>query len=52
MREQSFDALLRDALLEAGWRECAPVWEAAEEPNFSPNYRRWRTRLALSWAAC
>ena len=53
MREQSFDALLRDALLEAGWRECAPVWEAAEEPDFSLDYRRWRTRLLadpFAWA--
>lgn len=41
----SFDALLRQALLEANWRECRELWEDEEEPVFSPAYLRWRTRL-------
>lgn len=45
MAEKSFDAMLRQALLEANWREYHSAWEKAEDPPFSPTYRRWRTRL-------
>ena len=45
MAEKSFDALLRQALLEANWQEWQPLWETAAEPDFSPAYRRWRLRL-------
>lgn len=45
MAEKSFDALLRQALLEANWREYHSAWEEAEDPAFSPAYLRWRTRL-------
>lgn len=45
MAEKSFDALLRQALLEANWREYRSAWEEAEDPAFSPAYLRWRTRL-------
>ena len=45
MAEKSFDAMLRQALLEANWREYYSAWEEAEAPPFSPTYRRWRTRL-------
>lgn len=45
MAEKSFDALLRQALLDANWREWQPLWEGAEEPEFSSDYRRWRLRL-------
>lgn len=45
MAEKSFDAMLRQALLEANWREWQPLWETAAELVFSPAYRRWRTRL-------
>lgn len=45
MAEKSFDALLRQALLEADWQEYEAVWNTAEEPDFSPAYLRWRTRL-------
>ncbi len=45
MAEKSFDALLYQALLEAGWQENRTAWEGTEEPAFSPQYLRWRTRL-------
>ena len=45
MAENRFDALLRDALLDANWLECRTVWEEAEEPDFSPTYLRWRRNL-------
>ena len=45
MAEKSFDALVRQALLDAAWQEYGAAWEAAEEPDFSPEYLRWRTRL-------
>lgn len=45
MTENRFDALLRDALLDANWLECRTVWEEAEEPDFSPTYLRWRRDL-------
>ena len=35
----------RQALLEAGWQENRTAWEGTEEPAFSPQYLRWRTRL-------
>ena len=45
MAENRFDALLRDALLDANWLEYRTVWEEAEEPDFSPPYLRWRRNL-------
>ena len=45
MAEKSFDEVLRQALLDANWRQWQPLWEGAEEPEFSPDYRRWRLRL-------
>ena len=45
MAENTFDALLRQALVEANWREWQPLWETAAEPDFSSGYRRWRLRL-------
>lgn len=45
MAEKSFDEVLRQALLDANWRQWQPLWEGAEEPAFSPDYRRWRMRL-------
>lgn len=45
MAEKPFDTLLRQALLDANWREWLPLWEGAKEPAFSPDYRRWRMRL-------
>lgn len=45
MAEKSFDEVLRQALLDANWRQWQPLWEGAEEPAFSPAYRRWRMRL-------
>ena len=36
MAENHFDALLRDALLDANWMEYRTAWEEAEEPDFSP----------------
>lgn len=53
MAERSFDPMLRDALLEATWREYTSAWEGAEEPSFSSNYLRWRARLLadpFAWA--
>ena len=55
MAEKSFDAMLRQALLEANWREYYSAWEEAEDPPFSPAYRRWRTRLLadpFGWVWC
>ena len=52
MAEKSFDALLRQALLEAAWQELTPALET-EPPAFSPTYLRWRTRLLadpFAWA--
>ena len=52
MAEKSFDALLRQALLDAAWQELTPAWET-ESPTFSPAYLRWRTRLLadpFAWA--
>lgn len=45
MAENTFDALLRQALVEANWQEWQPLWETAAEPDFSSGYRRWRLRL-------
>lgn len=45
MAENRFDALLRDALLDANWTEVRTGWEEAEEPDFSPPYLRWRRNL-------
>lgn len=45
MAEKSFDALLRQALLEANWREYQSLWETAQDPDLSPDYRRWRMQL-------
>ena len=45
MAENRFDALLRDALLDASWAEFRAAWEEAEETDFSPPYLRWRGRL-------
>lgn len=53
MAERPFDSLLRDALMEANWREYASVWEDADAPSFSSDYLRWRTRLLtdpFAWA--
>lgn len=33
MAEKSFDALLYQALLEAGWQENRTTWEGTEEPG-------------------
>lgn len=44
MVEKSFDKVLRQALLDADWREWQVLWEAAEKPEFSSDYRRWRLR--------
>lgn len=45
MAENTFDALLRQALAEANWREWQPLWETEAEPDFSSGYQRWRLRL-------
>ena len=45
MAEKSFDPLLRQALLDASYLEYQSLWEAAEDPAFSPRYLRWRLRL-------
>lgn len=45
MAEKSFDTLLRQALLEANWREYQFLWEDPEDPDLSPRYLRWRARL-------
>ena len=53
MAERPFDSLLRDALMEANWREYASVWECADTSSFSSDYLRWRTRLLtdpFAWA--
>ena len=50
MAEKSFDALLYQALLEAGWQENRTAWEGTEGPAGGRGC--WQTPLAGGRNSC